>query len=43
MVKGKQALIGIGETAKNYRNESWQWWGMILPSISSFSSWNGVD
>ena len=30
MVKGKQAIIGIGDTAKNYRNESWQWWGMIL-------------
>ena len=30
MVKGKQVIIGIGETAKNYRNESWQWWGMIL-------------
>lgn len=30
LVKIKQALIGIGETAKNYHNESWQWWGMIL-------------
>ena len=30
MVKGKQAIIGIGDTAKNYRNENWQWWGMIL-------------
>jgi len=30
MVKGKQAIIGIGNTAKNYRNEGWQWWGMIL-------------
>jgi glycosyltransferase 2 family protein len=29
-VKGKQAIMGIGETAKNYRNENWQWWGMIL-------------
>ena len=30
MVKGKQAIIGIGDTAKNYRNEGWQWWGMIF-------------
>ena len=30
MVKGKQVIIGIGDTAKNYRNESWKWWGMIL-------------
>ena len=30
MVKGKQVIIGIGDTAKNYRNESWEWWGMIL-------------
>jgi uncharacterized protein (TIRG00374 family) len=28
--KAKSAMIGISETAKNYRNESWQWWGMIL-------------
>lgn len=30
IVKGKDAIIGIGETAKNYRNESLKWWGMIL-------------
>ena len=30
MVKDKKAIIGIGNTAKIYRNESWQWWGMIL-------------
>ena len=30
MVKGKQAIIGIGKTARVYRNEGWQWWGMIL-------------
>jgi glycosyltransferase 2 family protein len=29
-VKSKQALIDIGETANNYRNENLQWWGMIL-------------
>ncbi|WP_338471716.1 lysylphosphatidylglycerol synthase transmembrane domain-containing protein [Niallia sp. XMNu-256] len=28
--KGKETIVGIGETAKNYRNENWQWWGMIL-------------
>ena len=43
MVKGKQVIIGIGDTAKNYRNESWQWWGMILLLSLPFPSWDGVD
>ena len=43
MVKGKQVIIGIGDTAKNYRNESWQWWGMIFLLSLSFPSWDGVD
>ena len=43
MVKGKQAIIGIGDTAKNYRNESWQWWGMILLCLSfSKLGWRGL-
>ena len=43
MVKAKQVIIGIGDTAKNYRNESWQWWGMILLLSLPFPSWDGVD
>ena len=30
MMKAKKVIVGIGETAKNYKNESWQWWGMIM-------------
>ncbi|MBB6445591.1 lysylphosphatidylglycerol synthase transmembrane domain-containing protein [Bacillus benzoevorans] len=30
LAKVKEAIIGIGERAQNYRNESWRWWGMIL-------------
>lgn len=30
LLKAKRAIIGIAETAKNYSNESRQWWGKIL-------------
>ena len=30
MMKAKKVIVGIGETAKNYKNESWQWWGIIM-------------
>ena len=30
MMKAKKAIVDIGETAKNYKNESWQWWGIIM-------------
>ncbi|WP_071396538.1 lysylphosphatidylglycerol synthase transmembrane domain-containing protein [Bacillus tuaregi] len=30
LIKGKQAIRGVGEKAMDYRTESWKWWGMIL-------------